>query len=71
MPSPPDRPQRPVLLLVFFLLLHVLNQVDRNLIASFGPEIVRDLGLSRTEFGIVTGIAFTIAYAVTALAAGV
>jgi MFS family permease len=71
LPSPPDRPQRPVLLLVFFLLLHVLNQVDRNLIASFGPEIVRDLGLSRTEFGIVTGIAFTIAYAVTALAAGV
>ncbi len=66
-----DRAHRPGLLLGFFLLLHVLNQVDRNLIASFGPEIVRDLGLSRTEFGIVTGIAFTAFYAVTALAAGV
>ena len=54
-----------------FLLLHVLNQVDRNLIASFGPEIVRDLDLGRTQFGIVTGLAFTSVYAVTALAAGV
>ncbi|QJQ32185.1 MFS transporter [Sphingomonas lacunae] len=61
----------PYLLLGFFLLLHVLNQVDRNLIAGFGPEIVRDLGLSRTQFGIVAGIAFTAFYAVTALAAGV
>ena len=66
-----ERPHRPALLLGFFLLLHVLNQVDRNLIASFGPEIVRDLGLTRTQFGIVTGIAFTAFYAVTALAAGV
>ena len=71
MHRPSDRSQQPVLLLGFFLLLHVLNQVDRNLIASFGPEIVRDLGLSRTEFGIVTGVAFTAFYAVTALGAGV
>ncbi len=66
-----DRQHHPVLLLGFFLLLHMLNQVDRNLIASFGPEIVRDLGLSRAEFAIVAGIAFTAFYAVTALAAGV
>lgn len=71
MSSRSDRSQQPLLLLGFFLLLHVLNQVDRNLIASFGPEIVRDLDLSRTQFGIVTGIAFTAFYAVTALAAGV
>lgn len=71
MHRPSDRSQQPVLLLGFFLLLHVLNQVDRNLIASFGPEIVRDLDLSRTEFGIVTGVAFTAFYAVTALGAGV
>lgn len=71
MHRPSDRSQQPVLLLGFFLLLHILNQVDRNLIASFGPEIVRDLDLSRTEFGIVTGVAFTAFYAVTALGAGV
>lgn len=66
-----DRQSRPAALLGFFLLLHVLNQVDRNLIASFGPEIVQDLGLSLTQFGIVTGIAFSAVYAVMALTAGV
>ncbi len=63
--------RQPLGLLGFFLLLHVLNQVDRNLIASFGPEIVADLGLTHTEFGIVTGIAFTGVYALFALGAGV
>ena len=65
------QPSRPLALLAFFLLLHVLNQIDRNLIASFGPEIVRDLGLGRTQFALITGLAFTSVYAVTALAAGV
>ena len=69
MTSPSDR--RPLGLLGFFLLLHVLNQVDRNLIASFGPEIVADLRLTHTQFGIVTGIAFTGVYALFALGAGV
>jgi MFS family permease len=65
-----DRSYRSFALLGLFLLLHILNQVDRNLIASFGPEIITELGLSRTEFGIVTGISFTAAYAVMALSAG-
>lgn len=64
------RPIRSIALLGLFLLLHILNQVDRNLIASFGPEIIAELGLTRTEFGIVSGIAFTAAYAVMALSAG-
>lgn len=65
------RPWPPFGLLGLFLLLHVLNQVDRNLIASFGPEIVAELNLTRTQFGIVSGLAFTVPYALTALAAGV
>lgn len=66
-----SRPWRRFGLLGLFLLLHILNQVDRNLIASFGPEIVAALGLSRTQFSIVSGLAFTVPYALTALAAGV
>ncbi|NBU78511.1 MAG: MFS transporter, partial [Sphingomonadaceae bacterium] len=62
---------RPFGLLFLFLVLHILNQVDRNLIASFGPEIVADLNLSRTQFSIVSGLAFTAPYALTALAAGI
>ncbi|MEY3985742.1 MAG: hypothetical protein RLZ59_1187 [Pseudomonadota bacterium] len=65
------RPWRPFGLLFLFLVLHILNQVDRNLIASFGPEIVADLNLSRTQFSIVSGLAFTAPYALTALAAGI
>lgn len=66
-----SRPWRPFGLLGLFLLLHVLNQVDRNLIASFGPEIVAELKLTRTQFSIVSGLAFTVPYAITALAAGI
>ena len=65
------RPWRPFGLLLLFLLLHVLNQVDRSLIASFGPEIVAELDLTRTQFSIVSGLAFTVPYALTALTAGV
>ena len=65
------RPWRPFGLLLLVLLLHVLNQVDRSLIASFGPEIVAELDLTRTQFSIVSGLAFTVPYALTALTAGV
>ncbi len=66
-----SRNQRPTVLLALFLLLHILNQVDRNLIASFAPEIVSELKLSLTQFGVLTGLAFTLFYAVMALLAGV
>lgn len=66
-----SRPWHAFGLLSLFLLLHVLNQVDRHLVASFGPEIVSELDLSRTQFSIVSGLAFTVPYALTALAAGI
>ena len=50
------RPWRPFGLLLLFLLLHVLNQVDRSLIASFGPENVAELDLTRTQFRIESGL---------------
>lgn len=57
-------------LLLFFLLLHVINQVDRQLVAGFASEIMRDLALSRSQFALIAGLAFSSVYAVTALAAG-
>lgn len=50
--------------------LHILNQLDRHMVAGFGPEIMRDLNLSRGEFGLIAGFAFSGVYAVTALFAG-
>jgi predicted MFS family arabinose efflux permease len=68
----PERgPERSALGLVLFLLaLHVVNQIDRQLIAGFADDIMRDLVLSRTQFALIAGLAFSGVYAVSALAAG-
>lgn len=57
-------------LLGFLTLLNVLNFVDRQLLASFANFIVPDLGLSNTQFGLLTGLAFLIFYAVMGLFMG-
>lgn len=57
-------------LLLFFLLLHMINQIDRQLVAGFASDIMRDLSLSRSQFALIAGLAFSSVYAVTAVAAG-
>ena len=42
--------------LVFLTLLNVMNFVDRQMLASFANFIVPDLGLTNTEFGLLTGL---------------
>jgi predicted MFS family arabinose efflux permease len=54
----------------FFLLLHIINQIDRQLVASFASDIMRDLELSRSQFALIAGLAFSSVYAVTAVGAG-
>ncbi|MGB7654882.1 MAG: MFS transporter [Novosphingobium sp.] len=57
-------------LVLFFLLLHVVNQIDRQLIAAFAGDIMRDLDLSRSQFALIAGLAFSGVYAFTSVAAG-
>ncbi|MEN9289167.1 MAG: hypothetical protein RL317_790 [Pseudomonadota bacterium] len=57
-------------LLCFLLLLHVINQIDRQLVAGFASDIMRDLDLNRSQFALIAGLAFSGVYAVSALAAG-
>lgn len=57
-------------LLALFLGLHIINHIDRNLVASFAPQIISDLALSRGAFGLIAGLAFSLVYAATALASG-
>jgi MFS family permease len=57
-------------LLAFLTLLNVMNFVDRQLLASFANFIVPDLGLSNTEFGLLTGLVFIIFYSVMGLLMG-
>ena len=56
--------------LVFLTLINVMNFVDRQLLASFANYIVPDLGLTNTEFGLLTGFAFIVFYSVMGLVAG-
>lgn len=60
----------PGLILGFLMLLNIINMVDRNLLASFGPQVVADLNLSDSEFGLLTGIIFVFFYSIMGLVMG-
>ncbi|MBL6894496.1 MAG: MFS transporter [Porticoccaceae bacterium] len=51
-------------------ILNVLNMLDRNLMSAFANYIVPDLGLSNTEYGLLTGLVFLIFYSVAGLYMG-
>tara|TARA_B100000963_G_scaffold226639_1_gene197722 strand:- start:2454 stop:3674 length:1221 start_codon:yes stop_codon:yes gene_type:complete len=50
--------------------LNVINFVDRQFISSFAPFLKRDLNLSDTEIGLLTGIVFIFFYTVAGLFVG-
>ncbi|NQZ87308.1 MAG: MFS transporter [Colwellia sp.] len=60
----------PGLILGYLMLLNIINMVDRNLLASFGPQVVADLNLSDSEFGLLTGIIFVFFYSIMVLVMG-
>ena len=51
-------------------LLNVINFVDRQFISSFAPFLKKDLNLSDTEIGLLTGIVFIFFYTVAGLFVG-
>lgn len=55
----------------FLTLLNVMNFVDRQLLASFANSIVPELGLTNTQFGLLTGLVFIFFYSVMGLFMGV
>jgi MFS family permease len=57
-------------LLAFLTLLNILNFVDRMLIASLAPLLIRDLGLSRAEIGLLAGFGFVVFYTAVGLFLG-
>ena len=60
----------PHVFLCFLTILNVMNFVDRQLLASFANFIVPDLGLTNTQFGLLTGLLFIAFYAVMGLFMG-
>jgi MFS family permease len=57
--------------LMFLTLLNVMNFVDRQLLGSFANWIVPELGLSNTEFALLTGLVFIFFYSFMGMFMGV
>ena len=57
-------------LLLFLTALNILNFVDRMLIASLGPLLIRDLGLTRADIGLLSGFGFVFFYTLVGLFLG-
>ena len=58
-------------LLIFLTALNILNFVDRMLIASLAPLLIKDLGLTRAQIGLLTGFGFVFFYTLVGLFLGV
>lgn len=57
-------------LLFFLTALNILNFVDRMLIASLAPLLIKDLGLTRAQIGLLTGFGFVFFYTFVGLFLG-
>jgi MFS family permease len=60
----------PALLLASLTGLHVLNYVDRQLVVTLAPLLIEDLGLTRTQIGLLVGPVFVVFFAVLSAALG-
>ncbi len=58
-------------LLLFLTALNILNFVDRMLIASLAPLLIKDLGLSRAQIGLLAGFGFVFFYTLVGLFLGI
>src|SRR5215831_10246775 len=61
---------RPAYLLAVLLLVHILNFVDRNILAIVAGDIKREMVLSDTELGILLGPAFATFFSLAVIAIG-
>lgn len=57
-------------LLALLSFLNMINFIDRQLLSSFANFIVPDLGLTNSQFGLLTGIVFLAFYAIMGLFMG-
>lgn len=61
-PSPPVKARMRSAAFVLLFFSYVLNQLDRTVLAFVGPTLKADLKLSDTQFGVLTGLAFSLTY---------
>ena len=51
------------------LIVYIFNFIDRQIVNILAEPIAKDLGLSDTQIGLMTGIAFALFYTVLGLSA--
>lgn len=56
-----------IYVLVLLVAINIINYADRTLISVLAPSIQRDLQLSDTQVGAVSGLAFALTYGVAGL----
>lgn len=52
------------------VVLHVIAHIDRNMLLGFSPQIIRDLQISNTQYGFLTGAVWVLSFGVMALFLG-
>ena len=62
---------RNIVVLTLLLLVNLINMIDRNIIASFAPQITEELALSDAAFGLLTGMLFIVSFSVAGIYMGV
>ncbi len=65
-PSYGSKPYRTYVLSAL-TLIYILNFVDRGLLAVVGPDLVPELGISDTQFGLLTGFGFALLYTIVGI----
>lgn len=65
-----DWKNHPLWALLMLLGLHLLSQIDRYILVGFSPQILQDLAMDNTRFGVLVGLAWVVSYGVMALFLG-
>jgi MFS family permease len=62
--------KRLIFTVILLTVSNLINYVDRLLVGVLGPDIKRDLALSDTQFGLLTGPAFALSYSAASILCG-
>jgi predicted MFS family arabinose efflux permease len=57
-------------LLTLLILIYICNNMDRHILSTLAVPITRDLALSDSQFGLLTGLAFALFYTFFGIPAG-
>src|SRR5688572_33263070 len=65
--APTSRTSSPRLVLWLLLIVYIFNFIDRQIVNILAEPIAKDLDLSDTQIGLMTGIAFALLYIVVGI----